>query len=166
MKKETIRAIVDIIVAENKEIIVLKEEYWNEVIDSKWLESRHKNRHNEIDYRVVHNKLFLYVHKDENDIMASGPWNRRGVNYDNQLNDYIIDMHGILRIGIGWKHNCYTEFPYCVLGAGRMIVGRDGIIHYIDNHSGHYRPTEEEFNNSLKYLDHLTIAHKYVWDYS
>ena len=110
--------------------------------------------------------MFLYVHKDENDIMASGPWNRRGVNYDNQLNDYIIDMNGILRIGIGWKHNCYTEFPYCVLGAGRMIVGRDGIIHYIDNHSGHYRPTEEEFNNSLKYLDHLTIAHKYVWDYS
>ena len=68
MKKETIRAIVDIIVAENKEIIVLKEEYWNEVIDSKWLESRHKDRYNEIDYRVVHNKLFLYALEQESSL--------------------------------------------------------------------------------------------------
>ena len=37
-----------------------------------------------------------------------------------QIHDYIIDINGILRIADG--HPLGSEFPYCVNGAGRLIV--------------------------------------------
>lgn len=145
MRKETIRAIVDIIVAENKNIIILEEEYWDETIDTKWHVARYENRHNELVYKIIDNRIFV----------DSKPL---------KIHDYIIDINGILRIADG--HPLGSEFPYCVNGAGRLIVDESGIIKYIDNWSGHYKPTEQEFNNSLKFLNNLTIERKYIWDHS
>ena len=98
--------------------------------------------------------------KDKKLFLGDGIWNGNFWNAKNELLDYIIMSDGELRIGM--KHFWLADTASFVYGSGRMIVSIEGDIEYIDNHSGHYPPSAEQFQKVLKLLDYLNIKHTYT----
>ena len=64
-----------------------------------------------------------------------------------------------LRIGL--KHYWMSDEASFVYGAGRMIVSQEGNVEYVDNHSGHYIPNPDQFQQSLNLLSYLNITFLY-----
>jgi len=81
----------------------------------------------------------------------------RGHDISEGLLDYVITPDHDLRLG--QKHYWLAEGHTFVYGAGRLMVSREGVISYIDNHSGHFQPSTEAFTRSLELLSHLQIQH-------
>lgn len=82
----------------------------------------------------------------------------------NQKIDYIINDDSLLLFGKG--HFKLNEKKDSLLMAGEIIINKKGKITYINNNSGHYQPTEEEFKsffNELKdnYQELLIKKFKY-----
>lgn len=98
--------------------------------------------------------------KDKKLLLGDAIWDTSGWNAKYDLLDFVIMPDYELRIGI--KHFWMADESTFVYGAGRMIVSREGDVEYIDNHSGHYTPSEEQFQKSLKLLDYLNIKHSYT----
>lgn len=98
--------------------------------------------------------------KDKKLFLGDGIWNGNRWNAKNELLDYIIMSDGELRIG--QKHFWLADTASFVYGSGRMIVSIEGDIEYIDNHSGHYPASAEQFQKVLKLLDYLNIKHTYT----
>ena len=103
--------------------------------------------------------------KDNKIFLGDALWDESGWNAKYDLLDFVVMPDGELRIGL--KHFWMADTAPFVYGAGRMIVSREGDIEYIDNHSGHYTPSAEQFQKTLKLLDYLSIKHSYtrtVWE--
>ena len=103
--------------------------------------------------------------KDKKLLLGDAIWDASGWNSKYDLLDFVIMPNYELRIGL--KHFWMADAATFVYGAGRMIVSREGDVEYIDNHSGHYTPTEEQFKRSLKLLDYINIKHTYtrtIWE--
>lgn len=64
--------------------------------------------------------------------------------------DYILDVNNKFYIGLG-HYFLIRNAPY-VLAAGSLSVNTLGLLSYIDNKSGHYQPTPDEFTKSLHKL--------------
>lgn len=64
--------------------------------------------------------------------------------------DYILDVNNKFHIGLG-HYFLIRNAPY-VLAAGSLSVNTLGLLSYIDNKSGHYQPTPNEFTKSLDKL--------------
>ena len=108
-----------------------------------------------ISFEVKGDKIFL----------GDALWDESGWNAKYDLLDFVLMSDNELRIGL--KHFWMADTAPFVYGAGRMIVSREGDIEYIDNHSGHYTPSAEQFQKTLKLLDYLSIKHSYtrtVWE--
>jgi len=108
-----------------------------------------------ISFEVKGDKIFL----------GDALWDESGWNAKYDLLDFVLMSDNELRIGL--KHFWMADTAPFVYGAGRMIVSREGDVEYIDNHSGHYTPSAEQFQKTLKLLDYLSIKHSYtrtVWE--
>ena len=103
--------------------------------------------------------------KGDKIFLGDALWDESGWNAKYDLLDFVLMSDNELRIGL--KHFWMADTASFVYGAGRMIVSREGDIEYIDNHSGHYTPSAEQFQKTLKLLDYLNIKHSYtrtVWE--
>lgn len=65
--------------------------------------------------------------------------------------DYILDINQRLHIGL--SHYYLIKNAPMVLGAGSLKINKSGKVYYIDNKSGHYQPTKEQFNQSIILLN-------------
>lgn len=80
------------------------------------------------------------------------------------LLDFIVTTERKLLIGL--KHYWLADEATFVYGAGRLIVSQDGAVEYIDNHSGHYKPTELQFYKTLELMSPVfTPKHIHVCTY-
>jgi hypothetical protein len=70
--------------------------------------------------------------------------------HTNILLDFIIDDK--LNLILGHYHLYLANNKKHVYAAGRMTIDQFGLISYIDNWSGHYRPSYDDFVNFVKYL--------------
>lgn len=78
--------------------------------------------------------------------------------YYGQLLDFIIDQN--YKLILGDFHLYLADNSEWVYGAGRMRINTNGIICYIDNWSGHYQPSVEEFELICKYIKtELMVSH-------
>jgi hypothetical protein len=69
----------------------------------------------------------------------------------NKSLDYILDINQRLHIGL--SHYYLIKNAPTVLGAGSLKINKSGKVYYIDNKSGHYQPTKEQFNQSIILLN-------------
>ena len=68
------------------------------------------------------------------------------------------------RLILGMKHYLMSNFATFVYGAGRMIVSEAGEVEYIDNFSGHYRPTPHQFKSTMEILNQMLVINRVnVW---
>lgn len=70
--------------------------------------------------------------------------------HTNKLLDFIIDEK--YNIALGHYHLYLSNNKDYVYGAGRVMINESGFISYLDNHSGHYRPSYEEFSKIKQYF--------------
>ena len=99
-----------------------------------------------INYEVKGDRIFLINARDY-----------RGHDISDGLIDYVITPDRDLRLG--QKHYWLAEGHTFVYGAGRLMVSDTGVVSYIDNHSGHFTPSNEAFTRSLELLSDLKIKH-------
>lgn len=71
---------------------------------------------------------------------------------ENELLDFILDKNNNLILGS--LHKLLSNLGSFVHGAGRIRISDNKII-YIDNYSGHYRPTLSEFYFTLFLMDKI-----------
>lgn len=76
-------------------------------------------------------------------------------NYKSNIYDFVINQNKELIIGC--KHNFLCECDAWVYSTGRLKLDSCGNILEIDNWSGHFCPTAEEFNDSLALFKELNI---------
>ncbi|AJI44538.1 glycogen/starch synthase [Francisella tularensis] len=83
---------------------------------------------------------------------------------------WVLDINGNFYIDTGKKGNklCHAficknknQIPKPIVCAGDIKV-ENGNITYIDNRSGHYKPTLDQFILALKYLDKIGVLNKNV----
>lgn len=89
------------------------------------------------DYDVIDNKFEFHVPHDPNEFY-----------------DFIVTHKGDFMIGVG--HYKLAKKADLIKGAGRIKINEAGKISYIDNESGHYRPSHmhlEEMAAVLKSMD-------------
>lgn len=101
-----------------------------------------------LKYKIDRDKIFLEANSD-------WLWDIRF-----QLLDFVIMPDKELRIGL--KHYWMADEASFVYGAGRMIISPEGDVEYIDNHSGHYIPNPDQFQQTLNLLEYLNIKHSYT----
>jgi hypothetical protein len=70
--------------------------------------------------------------------------------------DFIIDQNGYLQTGRGHANIAMNSKSEKVLSAGRIKLDNGRVIR-LDNQSGHYRPTYEEFLNTRYLMEKLGI---------
>ena len=115
--------------------------YRQSILDSK--------EHSQVlKYNIDNDKIFLEANQD-------WLWDIRF-----QLLDFVIMSDKELRIGL--KHYWMSDEASVVYGAGRMIVSQEGNVEYVNNHSGHYIPNPDQFQQSLNLLSYLNIKHSYT----
>lgn len=92
----------------------------------------------------VGSKFFDYIIDMDRIFLSSNQYN--------QKIDFIVDIDGNLKFGIGhYKLNNKKE---TLLMAGDLIINENGKINQISNDSGHYQPNPVEF---IKFINSFII---------
>lgn len=73
----------------------------------------------------------------------------------NKLYDYIVDGEGNLIIGDG--HYKLTKKAKTIKAAGEIKVDNLGKVTYLNNESGHYKPTRTDLNNIVNKFKELKL---------
>jgi hypothetical protein len=60
--------------------------------------------------------------------------------YDIKL-DFVIDTNDVLFLG--FTHCCLSNSSIYVHGGGRISINKNGEVYFLDNMSGHYKPSPE-----------------------
>lgn len=85
-----------------------------------------------IKYRILNKKIIL---------------NKK---HANKLLDFIIDEK--FNIVLGHYHLYLSNNKDYVYGAGRIMIDELGFVSYLDNHSGHYKPSYKDFAQTKEYF--------------
>lgn len=72
-----------------------------------------------------------------------------------ELYDFIITTKGELYIGIG--HYKLAKKEDVIKAAGSLKINNEGKINYIDNTSGHYRPTKNKLNEVYELFKSMNL---------
>lgn len=91
------------------------------------------------DYDVVDNKFVFHVPPDTE-----------------ELYDFVITFDGQLLIGVG--HYKLAKKADMIKGAGSLKINDEGKISYINNTSGHYRPSKMQLEEIAKVLIDLDLT--------
>jgi hypothetical protein len=86
---------------------------------------------------------------DEKGIIYSSP--------GNEVQDFVVTKDS--KLHIGYKHQHLSEGNEPVLAAGGIKI-KNGQIVSVDNNTGHYRPTEQEFKGYQYLFDKMNIDTK------
>lgn len=77
----------------------------------------------------------------------------------NKLYDFIITSDGLMRIGQG--HFRLSDKSNDILGAGEIAINNNGIISYLNNESGHYKPSKDDTYQIYKLFKDMSLTSKY-----